>query len=149
MECLLSYPHVYGRPPPLAASFFLCLVQHLASWAALTWKKPLQSHPQEKERARRQQSGNVSARADVPTPCGGRSHNPRRPQSQMLLAAMAAILLLPSAVFFGALRQVFFFFLSWHKGLLGSFGNIQVPLSYQRSRTREGEGGQALPPKAS
>lgn len=33
----------------------------------------------------------------------------------------------------------FFVFLSWQRGLLGSFGTVQVPWSYQRSRSQAGE----------
>lgn len=85
----------------------------------------------------------MSARADVPPLCGGRSHNPRPPRSQTLLAAMAAILLLPSAVFFGALWQVFLlsFLAERAFGLVWDCSG-SMELSKSRSQAGERRGGE-------
>lgn len=76
----------------------------------------------------------------------------------MLLAAMAAILLLPSAVFFGALWQVFLlsFLAERAFGLVWDCsGSMELSKEPQPGRRAEGRGregkdrSQALPPAAS
>lgn len=142
----------YWHSPPLNCwrVFLLHLVQHLAYWVSFTVRKLLKLQSQEKQRTS-QQRGNMSARADVPllrwrpVPQSPKATEPNFcsvPWQLFFFFFLLLCLLAPVASFF--------FFLSWQGGLLGSFGTVQVPWSYQKSRSqpRPGYGGEEKEPGA-